>query len=70
VEELEEVTTSVTAMITEAATTTVTTADLSKLSEIDVDLLNSFLYIATSFIMACLFWFTVKLIYRLFNLFF
>ncbi len=51
-------------------TTTVTSVDLSNLAEIDVDLLNKFLYIGTSFIIACLFWFVCKWLYRLLKMFF
>lgn len=47
-----------------------TTVDLSNLSEIDVDLLNNFLYLGTSFIIACLFWFVCKWLYRLLRMFF
>jgi len=51
-------------------TTTVTSVDLSNLAEIDVDLLNNFLYIGTSFILGCLFWFVCKSLYRLLKMFF
>lgn len=51
-------------------TTTITSVDLSNLAEIDVDLLNKFLYIGTSFIIACLFWFVCKWLYRLLKMFF
>ncbi|MDE5763518.1 MAG: hypothetical protein K2N49_00160 [Ruminococcus sp.] len=54
-------------------TTTVTTtisADLSSLAEIDVGLLNSTLYLVSSFIIASLFFFVFKGVYRLFNMFF
>ncbi len=47
-----------------------TTVDLSNLSEIDVDLLNNFLYLGTSFIIACLFWFVCKWLYKLLRMFF
>lgn len=54
---------------TEAIETTLT-ADLSGLSEIDVDSLNNFLYLGTSFIIACLFWFVCKYLYKLLRMFF
>lgn len=44
--------------------------DLSVLTEIDVDSLNNFLYIGTSFIIACLFWFVCKWLYKLLRMFF
>lgn len=47
-----------------------TTVDLSNLSEVDVDLLNNFLYLGTSFIIACLFWFVCKWLYKLLRMFF
>ena len=49
---------------------TTVTADLSVLTEIDVDSLNNFLYIGTSFIIACLFWFVCKWLYKLLRMFF
>ena len=64
---------------TETTLTTISTAeteiettkvDLSNLSEIDVDLLNNFLYLGTSFIIACLFWFVCKWLYKLLRMFF
>ena len=51
-------------------TETTLTADLSGLSEIDVDSLNNFLYLGTSFIIACLFWFVCKYLYKLLRIFF
>lgn len=74
--EIEEVVTELVSEISEVEefvtteTTTVTTADLSNLASVDVDLLNRFLYIGTSFIIACLFWFVCKMVYRLFAMFF
>lgn len=47
-----------------------TTADLSALSEIDVDSMNTFFYLGTSFILACLFWFVCKWLYKLLRMFF
>lgn len=47
-----------------------TTVDLSNLSEIDVDLMNTFFYIGTSFILGCLFWFVCKWLYRFLRMFF
>ena len=47
-----------------------TTVDLSNLSKVDVDLLNNFLYLGTSFIIACLFWFVCKWLYKLLRMFF
>lgn len=69
----ESVTETFTEILTDSFTetvTTLTTADFSNLAEIDVDLLNRFLYLGTSFIIACLFWFVIKGLYRLFNIFF
>lgn len=65
----------------EASTTTVETVDtsvetvtttigVSNLSEIDVESLNTFTHIGTSFILGCLFWFVCKWLYKLFNIFF
>lgn len=64
----ETVTTSI-ETITETVTT-VSTVDYSKLAEIDVDLLNRFLWVGTSFIIACLFWFVCKKLYALLRMFF
>ncbi len=55
--------------LNEIETTTIT-AELTDLSGIDVDLLNNFLYLGTSFILACLFWFVCKNLYRLLRMFF
>ena len=60
-------TTLITAELNEIETTT---ADLSALSEIDVDLLNNFLYLGTSFILGCLFWFVCKWLYKFLRMFF
>lgn len=49
---------------------TTATADLSALSEIDVDSMNTFFYLGTSFILGCLFWFVCKNLYRLLRMFF
>lgn len=49
---------------------TTATADSSALSEIDVDSMNTFFYLGTSFIIACLFWFVCKNLYRLLRMFF
>ncbi|MDE6783889.1 MAG: hypothetical protein K2J26_00705 [Ruminococcus sp.] len=51
-------------------TTTVSTADLSALAEIDVDLLNTFLYLGCSFILVFFFFSVCKVLYRLLNMFF
>lgn len=73
---MEEIITETTLTTTEElnATTevieTTLTADLSGLSEIDVDSLNNFLYLGTSFIIACLFWFVCKWLYKLLRIFF
>ena len=61
-------TTETTLITTELNEIETTTADLSALSEIDVDLLNNFLYLGTSFIIACLFWFVCKWLYKLLRL--
>ena len=63
-------TTETTLITTELNEIETTTADLSALSEIDVDLLNNFLYLGTSFIIACLFWFVCKYLYKLLRMFF
>lgn len=55
--------------LNEIETTTIT-AELTDLSDIDVDLLNNFLYLGTSFIIACLFWFVCKWLYKLLRMFF
>lgn len=73
---MEEIITETTLITTEELNTTTEviettlTADLSELSEIDVDLLNNFLYLGTSFIIACLFWFVCKYLYKLLRIFF
>lgn len=54
---------------TEIETTTIT-AELTDLSGIDVDLLNNFLYLGTSFILGCLFWFVCKSLYKFLRMFF
>ncbi len=74
-ETIEEVVTELVSEISEVdfvttETTTMTTADLSNLASVDVGLLNKFLYLGTSFILAVFFWFVCKLVYRLFNIFF
>ena len=55
--------------LNEIETTTIT-AELTDLSDIDVDLLNNFLYLGTSFILGCLFWFVCKSLYKLLRMFF
>ena len=62
-------TTLITTELNEIETTTAT-ADLSALSEINVDSMNTFFYLGTSFIIACLFWFVCKWLYRLLRMFF
>lgn len=62
-------TTLITTELNEIETTTIT-AELTDLSDIDVDLLNNFLYLGTSFIIACLFWFVCKWLYKLLRMFF
>lgn len=64
-----------TEIITEAFTEDLTEATTVTASEplpegINVDLLNNFLYLGTSFIIACFFWFVCKLVYNLFKMFF
>ena len=61
-------TTLITTELNEIETTT--TADLSALSEINVDSMNTFFYLGTSFILACLFWFVCKWLYKLLRMFF
>lgn len=58
---------------TESLTTTVTTVtdlDLPNISAVDVDLLNTFLYLGTAFILAFFFWFVCKGLYKLLCMFF
>ncbi len=65
--------TTVTEMIMTESTetfTTVSNADLSNLSEIDVDMLNTFTYLGTAFVLGFFFFFVCKGVYRLFNMFF
>lgn len=62
-------TTLITTELNEIETTTII-AELTDLSDIDVDLLNNFLYLGTSFIIACLFWFVCKWLYKLLRMFF
>lgn len=50
--------------------TTVSTADSSNLSGIDVNMLNTFTYLGTAFILAFFFFFVCKGVYKLFNMFF
>lgn len=47
--------------------TTVATPDLSG---IDVDMLNTFTYLGSAFVLAFFFFFVCKGVYRLFNMFF
>ena len=63
-------TTETTLITTELNEIETTTADLSALSEIDVDLMNTFFYIGTSFILGCLFWFVCKWLYKFLRMFF
>ena len=69
---MEVITTETTLIATELneIETTTITAELTDLSDIDVDLLNNFLYLCTSFIIACLFWFVCKWLYKLLRMFF
>ena len=62
-------TTLITEELNEIETTTIT-AELTDLSGIDVDLLNNFLYLGTSFILGCLFWFVCKSLYKFLRMFF
>lgn len=62
-------TTLITTELNEIETTTIT-AELTDLSDIDVDLLNNFLYLGTSFILGCLFWFVCKSLYKFLRMFF
>lgn len=57
---------------TETTLTTTTTECLiyAKLEKIDVEQLNQFTYLGSAFIIACLFLFSCKFVYRIFNMFF
>lgn len=54
----------------ETTTVAVSTADLSALARIDVDMLNTFTYLGCSFVIGFFFFFVCKGAYRLFNMFF
>lgn len=54
----------------ETTTAAVSTADLSALAEIDVDMLNTFTYLGSAFVIGFFFFFVCKGAYRLFNMFF
>lgn len=51
-------------------TTAVSTADLSALTGIDVDMLNTFTYLGSAFVIGFCFFFVCKGLYRFFNIFF
>lgn len=61
-----------TTMILTESTETFTTVSTSgsDISEIDVDMLNTFTYLGTAFILGFFFFFVCKGVYRLFNMFF
>ncbi len=65
-----ETTTIITEIETVTTSTTVSTADLSKLADIDVDMLNSFTYLGSAFVLAFFFFFVCKGVYKLFCMFF
>ena len=65
-----ETTTIITEIETVTTSTTVSTADLSRLADIDVDMLNSFTYLGSAFIIAFFFFFVCKGVYKLFCMFF
>lgn len=65
-----ETTTIITKIETVTTSTTVSTADLSRLADIDVDMLNSFTYLGSAFIIAFFFFFVCKGVYKLFCMFF
>lgn len=50
--------------------TTVSTADLSSLAGVDVDMLNTFTYLGSAFVIGFFFFFVCKGAYRFFNMFF
>lgn len=54
----------------ETTTAAVSTADLSALSGIDVDMLNTFTYLGSAFVIGFFFFFVCKGAYRFFNMFF
>ena len=62
-------TTTITTVFTET-TTTVSTSDLSNLSEMDVEMLNTFTYLGSAFIIGFFFFFVCKGVYKLFCMFF
>lgn len=64
---METTVTEVSTLVTETVTSTVN--DLSA-QGVDVDLLNAFLYLGTTAIIAGFFWFVCKWLYKLFNMFF
>lgn len=54
----------------EQETFTTTECQTFQVTELDVDQINNFAYLGSAFIIACLFWFVCKSVYRLFNMFF
>lgn len=59
-----------TTVTTEQETYTTTECQTLQLNELDVERINNFAYLGSAFIIACLFWFVCKSVYRLFNMFF
>lgn len=51
-------------------TATVSTVDLSRLSEIDVDMLNASTYLVSAFVIGFFFFSLCKGVYKFFNMFF
>lgn len=63
-------TTLMTDIETVTTVTTVSTSDLSALSGIDVDMLNTFTYLGSAFVIGFFFFFVCKGVYHFFNMFF
>ncbi len=59
-----------TVVTTVAVPETFTTTVQPDLSGIDVDMLNTFTYLGSAFVLAFFFFFVCKGVYRLFNMFF
>ncbi|MDE6789309.1 MAG: hypothetical protein K2J47_08330 [Ruminococcus sp.] len=68
--EAETVNTVIIDLETVTTSTTVSTVDLSRLSEIDVDMLNASTYLVSAFVIGFFFFSVCKGVYRFFNMFF
>lgn len=69
-EVLTEVITETTVITEQETFTTTTECQTSQLNGLNVERINNFAYLGSAFIIACLFWFVCKGLYRLFNIFF